>query len=111
MLQTVDGSSTLAAAWPSKLSYMSGGDVDLPTELLICWDNVASSIQKLLNTVNHSDESQLEVVEYVRNDIAHITYSDDIEDNMPDMLAGPVYNKDILRHYTPGEEDNRKLLI
>ena len=108
MLQSVDGSSTLASAWPSQLSSMSGADVDLPVELLICWDNIASSIQKLLNTVNKTDESELEVVEYVRNDIAHITYPNDIEDNMPDMLSGPIYNKDVLRHYNGGEEESRK---
>ena len=107
----MDGSLTLAAGWPYKLSFMSGTDVNLPIELLICWDTVASSIQKLLNTVNHSDESKLEVVEYIRNDIAHVTYPDEIEDNMPNMLAGSIYNKDVLRHYTAGEEDSSKFFF
>ena len=107
-MQTVDGTETLAAAWPTKLSYMSGSDVNLPMELLICWDNIASGIQKLLNTHSKSEEAQLEIVEYVRNDVAYITYPEDVEDDLPDMLAGPIYNKKVLRAFTSGEESGRK---
>ena len=90
----------------------------LPNEMLIAWDNIAIAIQKILNTHNTQldhdpqtrfNQPQLEIVEFVRNETAQITYEDELEDNMPDMLAGPVYNKHVLHAYTAGQEDSRKL--
>ena len=107
-MQTIDGTATLAAAWPTKLTYMSGADVYLPTELLICWDNISSSIREVLNTHNKSSQTQLEIVEYVRNDIAYVTYPNDIEDDMPDMLSGSIYNRQVLKSFTAGEEGARE---
>ena len=96
---------------------MTGSEEHLPTELLICWDNIASAIQKVLNTHNEQVDSdpdtrfnqpQLEITEFVRNEIAHVTYEDEIEDNMPDMLAGPIYNKNVLHSYSMSDENGRK---
>ena len=87
---------------------MSGADVNLPTEILICWDTIAHAIREVLTTHNPSSQTQLEIVEYVRNDIAYVTYPDDIEDDMPDMLSGAIYNQNVLKSYTAGEENARK---
>ena len=101
----------MAAAWPTRLSYMSGTDVNLPTEMLICWDLVSIAIQKLMTTHERSNDPPFEDVEYVRNEIAHVTYPNDIEDDMPDMLSGPIYNKQVLWTYSDGERERRKYLI
>ena len=76
--------------------------------MLICWDLISSAIQKLLTTHARSNDSNFEVVEFVRNDIAHVTYPDDIEDDMPNMLAGSIYNKQVLYTYSDGETERRK---
>ena len=54
-------------------------------------------------------EPVMEVAEFVRNEVACVTYEDEIEDNMPDMLAGPIYNKNVLLSYTEADEEARKL--
>lgn len=99
---------------------MSGSAEHLPTELLICWDNVSIAIQKILNTharqvdsdpdVRHYEPS-IEITEFVRNEVAYVTYDDEIEDNMPHMLAGPIYNKNVLLAYDEAHEDSRKLNV
>ena len=97
---------------------MSGSSEYLPTELLITWDNIAIAIQKILNTHTRQVDSDpdvrhyepvMEVAEFVRNEVACVTYEDEIEDNMPDMLAGPIYNKNVLLSYTEADEEARKL--
>ena len=91
---------------------MTASEENLPTECLICWDNVASGIQKLLCTRLESNQcGQMEVSEYVRNEVAHVSYEDEVEDNLPDMLAGPIYNKKVLFKYSEGEEDGGKYFV
>lgn len=99
---------------------MSGTTKHLPTELLICWDEISHAIMKLLNTHNTHNEKhptdrfnspKLEIVEFVRNEEAIISYPDDIEDNMPDMLAGSIYNKNVLYAYDESKEEDRKYYI
>ena len=119
ILQDINGKTGLAAAWPkNQLTYMSGSQEYLPTELLISWDNIAVAIQKLLNTHTRQVDSDpdvrhyepvLEVTEFIRNEIACVTYEDEIEDNMPHMLAGPIYNKKVLHAYSEADEEARKL--
>ena len=87
---------------------MSGADVNLPIETLICWDNIAHSIREVLTTHNRSSQTKLEIVEYIRNDVAYVTYPNDIEDDMPDMLSGAIYNQNVLKSYTAGEEGSRE---
>ena len=121
ILQQTDGTDGgLAAGWPTtarKLTYCSGNQRNLPTELLIQWDLVSQAIQKLLNVNNINDpkhpihrfnKPKLETYEFIRNDEAHISYPGDIEDNMPDMLNGPVYNKHVMHAYTENEEEKRE---
>ena len=78
---------------------------------------VAQAIQQLLNVNNIQDSKhpvfrfnkpKLETYEFVRNDDALISYPGDIEDNMPDMFNGPVYNKHVFHAFTETEEENRK---
>ena len=121
IFEQVDGNEvTLAAGWPVKLTYMSGASRHLPTELLIQWDLIAQAIQQLLNVnpdletlsrVRQSRTPELETVEYIRNDDALISYPGDIEDNLPDMLNGEIYNKHVLHSYTETEEGNCKLFL
>ena len=87
---------------------MSGTDVDLPTEMLICWDLISSAIQKILTTHDQPNDPDFEVVEFVRNEIAHVTYPDTIEDDMPNMLSGPIYNKQVLMTHSDGERERCK---
>ena len=96
---------------------MTGTTRNLPTELLIQWDLIAQAIQQLLNVnpdlettsrVRQNREPELETVEYIRNDDAIITYPGDIEDNLPDMMNGEIYNKHVLHSYTETEESRRK---
>ena len=84
---------------------------------MIQWDLVAQAIQQLLNVnnindpqhpINRFNKPKLETFEFIKNEDALISYPGDIEDNMPDMLNGPVYNKHVLHAYTESEEEIRK---
>ena len=101
-----DGTKTLAATWPSSLTYMSGNMRNLEVELIIGWDNLAHALQKLLN-VNNIGHSPV---------LAHRTYHPETEttfnsnstDNLPPMGAAVMYHQAEYHRMTSAEEENRK---
>ena len=99
---------------------MTGNPRHLPTEVLIQWDLIAQAIQQLLNVnsdlettsrIRRDHGPELETVKYIKNNDALISYPGDIEDNLPDMLNGEIYNKHILHAYSQTEEDRCKCIF
>ena len=78
---------------------------------------VSKAIQQLLNVNNIKDpdhprnrfnKPKIETFEFIKNEDALISYPDDIEDNMPDMFNGAIFNKNVLHPYDERQEENRK---
>ena len=112
-LKKVDGAGTLAAKWPTQLTYMSGNCRNLETELIIGFDNVAHAIQKALNVNNITDErtSTISIDRYQVDNEAIVSYPDDhsLTDGMPNMAAPfPLYYKEVLHQYNSSQEEDRK---
>lgn len=119
-MKKVDGADTLAANWPTQLTYMSGNWRNLETELLIAYDNLAHSIQKALNChniqsdkhpVDRHNKPSISIDRYQIDKDAHISYPDDfsLTDGMPNMASPmPLYNKEVQYEYSSVDEEERK---
>ena len=108
-MKDIDGSKTLAAGkWPKALTYMSGDIRNLETELLIAYDTLAHSIQQALN-VTTNDHTDITIDSYHVETEAKISYSDDMEDGLPNMGAPfPLYNRETHHELTAAEEGHCK---
>ena len=110
-LKSLDGTKTLAAVWPTTLTYCSGDVCNLETELLIGLDNLAHAIQQTLNVNNLSndDNPDLAILEYHPEHDATVAHIDEIEDGVPHM-AMPVtfYHEEELYKYRSNDEEYRK---
>ena len=106
ILEQVDSSETLAANWPTALTYMSGDIANLETELLISFDLIAHAIQKALNLTGREGRPQLAILEYVPESDAKINVSNSSEDPHPVMVEPfPLFHQNVLREFTEGDED------
>jgi len=87
---------------------MSGSPKNLETEMLIGYDNIAHAIQQALNVVE-GDNPKLAIVSYEVETEARVNYSDEIEDDMPNMGAThPLYRKEVLHEFDHADESDRK---
>lgn len=108
-MEHVDGSETLAAKWPTALTYMSGDHVHLETEMLIAYDNLAHAIQQALNLTRLNERPRLAVLEYEKEENARINVTTESADPMPYMAEPfPLYHQNTLHEYDEGDEEYRK---
>ena len=108
-MEQVDGSETLAAKWPTALTYMSGDHIHLETELLIAYDNLAHAIQQALNLTRLNERPRLEILEYEKEANAVVNVTTESADPAPYMAEPiPLYHQKVLHSYEEHEEEYRK---
>ena len=108
-MKQVDGAVTLAAQWPTALTYMSGDHVNLETEMFIAYDNLAHAIQQALNVTRLSERPQLAVLDYEQEPNACIQDSDLSDNGLPNMAPPfPLFHQKVLHTYDEREEEYRK---
>ena len=100
---------TLAARWPTALTYMSGDHINLETEMLIAYDNLAHAIQKALNFTRLCERPQLAILDYEKEPLAGLQGLDLSDDEVPNMAPPfPLFHQKVLHSYDEREEEYRK---
>ena len=111
-LKSLDGTKTLAAVWPTTLTYCSGDTRNLETELLIGLDTLTHAIQHTLNVNNLANDEtpDLAILNYYPEHDATIDHIDEIDDGVPHMaLPVTLYHEEELYKYRSTDEEYRKL--
>ena len=85
---------------------MSGSVGLLELELLLGWDNLSHSLQKLLNVNNIGKEPEIKIIEYY----SEFGQEQAAAEDTPYMGVQPMYYQGVLHAMTAPEEENRKFL-
>ena len=88
---------------------MSGSSTHLEVELLIGWDTLAHSIQKLLNVNHIGYDPKMALYDY-QPETEYINQSESSSTTMPPMCE-PMFHRETLLKYTATEEEFRKCKI
>ena len=105
--ESVDGAETLARTWPTTFTFMSGNPTHLETELLIGWDTLAHSLQKLLNVNNVGHTPKITFRDY-HPETGYFNQSESSSSKNGPPMCEPMFHQEILYSFSSTDEESRK---